>query len=80
MGLDTVELVIEVEKAFDIAILDADAERIATVGQLYEFVLAKLLLQHFCFHARLSGSLCRLLRRSRETALPYGKWSNRRWD
>jgi acyl carrier protein len=33
MGLDTVELVIEVEKAFDIAILDADAERIATVGQ-----------------------------------------------
>jgi acyl carrier protein len=45
MGLDTVELVIEVEKAFDIAILDADAERIATVGQLYEFVLAKLPLQ-----------------------------------
>jgi acyl carrier protein len=45
MGLDTVELVIEVEKAFDIAILDADGERIATVGQLYEFVLAKLPLQ-----------------------------------
>ena len=42
MGLDTVELVIEVEKAFDISILDADAEKIITVGQLYDCVVSKL--------------------------------------
>jgi acyl carrier protein len=42
MGLDLVELVIEVEKAFDINILNADAEKIITVGQLYDYVVAKL--------------------------------------
>jgi acyl carrier protein len=42
MGLDTVELVIEVEKTFDISILDADAEKFITVGQLYDCVLSKL--------------------------------------
>jgi hypothetical protein len=42
MGLDAVELVIEVEKTFDISILDADAEKIVTVGQLYDCVLSKL--------------------------------------
>ena len=42
MGLDLVELVIEVEKTFDINILNADAEKIITVGQLYDYVLAKL--------------------------------------
>jgi acyl carrier protein len=42
MGLDTIELVIEVEKAFDISILDADAEKIITVGQLYDCVVSKL--------------------------------------
>ena len=42
MGLETVELVIEVEENFDISILDADAEKIITVGQLYDCVLSKL--------------------------------------
>jgi hypothetical protein len=32
MGLDTVELIMEVEECFDITIPDAEAEKIQTVG------------------------------------------------
>jgi hypothetical protein len=42
MGLDTVELVMEVEKSFGITIRDEDAEKILTIGDLYHYVLAKL--------------------------------------
>ena len=42
MGLDTVELIMEVEESFGIGIPDAEAERIRTVGELYHYVLAKL--------------------------------------
>ena len=42
MGLDLVELAIEVEEVFGITILDADAPNIITVGQLYDYVIAKL--------------------------------------
>ena len=42
MGLDLVELVIEVEKSFGISILNEDASKIITVGQLYEYVVANL--------------------------------------
>lgn len=38
MGLDSVELIMEVEKAFDIRIPDPEAEKILTVGDLYETV------------------------------------------
>lgn len=38
MGLDTVELVMEVEKTFGISILDKEAEQIRTVGDFYEVV------------------------------------------
>lgn len=41
MGLDLVELVIEVEQKFDITISDKDAGEITTVGQLFEYVVAK---------------------------------------
>lgn len=38
MGLDTVELIVEIEKSFDISIPDEDAECIATVGQLADYI------------------------------------------
>jgi len=38
MGLDTVELIVEIEKHFDIAIPDEEAECIATVEQLVDYV------------------------------------------
>jgi acyl carrier protein len=42
MGLDTVELVMEVEDEFGLSIPDADAEQIQTVGQLYAYVCHRL--------------------------------------
>lgn len=42
MGLDTVELVIEVEEEFNIKIGDRDAEKILTVGQLHDYIVERL--------------------------------------
>jgi acyl carrier protein len=42
MGLDGVELVMEMEEAFGIVIDDLDAEQIGTVGQAYGYILRKL--------------------------------------
>ena len=39
-SLDTVELIMEFEKAFDIQIPDADAEKIATVGDAIAYIEA----------------------------------------
>ena len=41
MGLDTVELVLEVEEAFSIKLPDEEASNINTVGELYDCVLSK---------------------------------------
>ena len=40
-SLDTVELIMEFEKEFDITIPDEDAEKIATVGDAIDFLEAK---------------------------------------
>lgn len=40
-SLDTVELVMEFEKAFNIQIPDEDAEKIATVGDAIKYLSAK---------------------------------------
>jgi acyl carrier protein len=40
-SLDTVELVMEFEKAFNIQIPDEDAEKIATVGDAIKYLKAK---------------------------------------
>ncbi len=41
-SLDTVELVMEFEERFNIAIADKDAERIVTVGMAAEYIDARL--------------------------------------
>ncbi len=40
-SLDTVELVMEFEKAFNIQIPDEDAEKISTVGDIINYLKAK---------------------------------------
>ena len=42
MGLDTVELVMEVEDVFGLSLSDAECERVQTVGQLHALVTSKL--------------------------------------
>ena len=39
MGLDTVELVMQVEKTFAITIPDHQAEKMVTVGDMHDFVM-----------------------------------------
>lgn len=41
MGLDTVELVMEIEEAFDISIPEERASQMLTVGDVYDFLLEK---------------------------------------
>lgn len=41
MGLDSVELVLEVEEVFKIKIPDEEANRIRSVGELYDSILVK---------------------------------------
>ena len=42
MGLDIVELVIEVETVFGVQVPDDDAARLRTVGDLYDYVARHL--------------------------------------
>lgn len=42
MGLDTVELALAVEKRFSITIPNEVAARLATVGQMHQFVVEQL--------------------------------------
>lgn len=42
MGLDSVEMIIEVENSFGFTIKNEDAERVRTVGELYQLVLRNL--------------------------------------
>ncbi len=41
-SLDTVELIMEFEKEFDLTIEDSDAEKIQTVGQVVSYLNEKL--------------------------------------
>jgi len=40
-SLDTVELIMEFEKEFDLSIPDEDAEQIATVGDAIDYIVSK---------------------------------------
>ena len=62
MGLDGVELVLEVEEAFDIKIPDEAAEYSVTVGDLYGVVVA--LTEKSCQQRCIAGDLFRWIRRN----------------
>lgn len=42
MGLDSVELIVDVENTFQISISDPEAESVETVGKFYELILSKI--------------------------------------
>jgi acyl carrier protein len=46
MGLDSIELVMDIEKKFDIRIPDEEAEKITTVGKMYDVVWGHLQGKH----------------------------------
>lgn len=74
MGLEGVELVMEVEEAFGIVIADEEAERTRTVGQLFELVVSKLSSSQGCASMvafnRLRRGLCAVLGTPRRSVLP----------
>lgn len=58
MGLDTVELLMDVEETFDIEISDKEASEIETVGEFYDVVLTKLEAQNQGWIRKRFGKLC----------------------
>jgi acyl carrier protein len=42
MGLDSIELIMEFEKTFGIEIPDADAEKLTTVGSVYDYIYSRV--------------------------------------
>ena len=62
MGLDPVELILEVEDAFDISITDDHAQQVRTVGDLFELI--RMNRRQGASRICLSAATFRLLRRS----------------
>ncbi|MBL8711389.1 MAG: hypothetical protein JNM12_00705 [Alphaproteobacteria bacterium] len=42
MGLDSVELIMNVERAFDIELPDPEISKVVTVGDFYDLIIVKL--------------------------------------
>jgi len=42
MGLDAVELILSIEETFEVSIPNSAAERLMTVGDLHEYIVAEL--------------------------------------
>jgi len=82
MGLDTVELVMAVEKRFAIEIPDKVAAQIATVGQLHQYVMEELKrrgsveLTSDRVYTILTDLICRQLGVSREAVTPEAHFVN----
>ena len=89
MGLDTVELVMEIEDSFSIEIPDDEVSRMVTVGDLHEYILANTKWASnptVCLSAVAFRSLCQAARsigvndrlRPRDSTLRLLPYSNRR--
>jgi hypothetical protein len=63
MGLEAIELVMEIEERFDTLISDSDAGKLLTVGDLYDYLLKRIQAHHngICACASAFYSLRRLL-------------------
>lgn len=73
MGLDTVELVMEVEETFDISIDDRDAEEIVTLGDLHRYVVARLALKDRKIHPCPTAAVFYRLRRALMAVVPIDR-------
>jgi acyl carrier protein len=74
MGLDTVEIVLRTEEAFNIDLPDDECSRIITVGDLYRLVLAKLELPYVAAKEIEAGTKGRDL--SRQGAPDRSSWAS----
>lgn len=79
MGLDTVELVMAVEKRFSIDIVDKDAAQLTTVGQLHQYVVEQLSRQSSPLkqnevYAILADLICHQLGVKREEVTPDARF------
>jgi hypothetical protein len=80
VGLDSVEFVLATEEAFQIAIPDADAEKLLTPGDVVDYVLARVgsgrdaaCLEQRAFY-RLRRASMRLFRAERSAINPSTRW------
>lgn len=82
MGLDTVELVMEIEEAFDVYIPDAEAEQMRTVGDVYQYLLRQkdrpvvegtICLTSACFY-RIRRALMKTFKIPRRTVRPESRF------
>ena len=76
MGLDAVEIILEIEKSFGITISDDDVPRVRSVGDLHSLILEKLqparseaCLTSHCFY-RLRAALGELFGHERRRVVP----------
>ena len=63
MGLDAVELLIQIEERFQTHIPDSEAEKISTVGELHEFLMQRIQRRDssFCLSASIFYSIRQIL-------------------
>ena len=80
MGLDFVEIIIAVEEAFQIAIPDADAERMRTPRNMVEYVMSRIgsekdsrCLEQRAFY-RLRRAIMQVFERPRKAIRPNTRW------
>jgi acyl carrier protein len=82
MGIDSVEFVMAIEEAFQIAIPDSDAERIATPRQVVDYVLQRLgeAEQRACLEQRgfyrLRRAVTRVFGVTRADVVPGTRWED----